>query len=145
MKIKTYLQSTLLSGLVCLLAACSGQNNEPEAAQAAHDKPIQHLHLEDITSLNEAVRVFAKEVAFIQGQTELTPQVLHDIHMSTYSLEKAVAYYVENSEGARKELAEQIAEVTEQIHLASERNQPEATAKHIEQLKALTEQFQTTL
>ena len=57
--------------------------------------------------------------------------------MSTYSLEKAVAYFVENSEAEGQILAEQIAVVVEEIHLASENNRSEDTRSYIDQLDKL--------
>ena len=57
--------------------------------------------------------------------------------MSTYSLENAVAYFVENSEAEEQNLAEQIAVVVEEIHLASENNRSENTRSYIDQLDKL--------
>ena len=105
-----------LIALACFLTACSEQAGEHAAEDhSSHgEKPIQHLKLADITSSAEAATVFAKEVAFITGKEALTAAALNEIHLSTYSLEKAVAYYAENSEGAKKELAEKIAMVVEE-------------------------------
>ena len=101
MTIKHIVSSAYLIAISCMLSACSDQHSDHIDERSAHDhneKPIQHLKLEDIYSLEKASAVFAKEVDFIIGKEELTAGVLHEIHMSTYSLEKAVAYFVENSE-----------------------------------------------
>ena len=129
-----------------LLSACSDQlsdhTSDHSNGHAAHEhdeKPIQHLKLDNILSLEEATTVFTKEVAFITGKEELTAGVLHEIHMSTYSLEKAVAFFVENSQGEEKSLAEEIAVVVEEIHLASENNRSNETRGFIDQLEKLAQ------
>ena len=128
------------------LSACSDQlsdhTSDHSNGHAAHEhdeKPIQHLKLDNILSLEEATTVFTKEVAFITGKEELTAGVLHEIHMSTYSLEKAVAFFVENSQGEEKSLAEEIAVVVEEIHLASENNRSNETRGFIDQLEKLAQ------
>ena len=140
MTIKHIVSSAYLIVISCMLSACSDQHSDHIDEHSAHDhneKPIQHLKLEDIYSLEEASAVFAKEVDFIIGKKELTAGALHEIHMSTYSLEKAVAYFVENSEAEEQNLAEQIAVVVEEIHLASENNRSEDTRSYIDQLDKL--------
>lgn len=140
MTIKHIVSSAYLIVISCMLSACSDQHSDQIDEHSAHDhneKPIQHLKLEDIYSLEEASAVFAKEVDFIVGKEELTAGALHEIHMSTYSLEKAVAYFVENSVAEEQNLAEQIAVVVEEIHLASENNRSEDTRSYIDQLDKL--------
>ena len=95
----------------------------------------------NILSLEKATTVFSEEVAFITGKEELTAGVLHEIHMSTYSLEKAVAYFVENSPGEEKSLADEIAVVVEEIHLASENNRTDDIRGFIDQLEKLAKKF----
>ena len=137
---KPYLQYILSILTVCFLVACSTAHDDHDG-----EKPIQHLKLEDITSVTKAKETFLKEAAFITAKTKLDAGVLQEIHMSTYSLEKAVAYYVENSEGSTKKIAEQIAVVVEEIHLASENNRAEDAKMFIESLASLVKQFQTKL
>ena len=129
-----------------LLSACSDQlsdhTSDHSNGHAAHEhdeKPIQHLKLDNILSLEEATTVFTKEVAFITRKVDLTAGVLHEIHMSTYSLEKAVAYFVENSQGEEKSLAKKIADLVEEIHLASENNRTDDTRGFIDQLEKLAQ------
>ena len=142
MTIKHIVSSAYLIAISCMLSACSDQQSDHIDEHSAHDhneKPIQHLKLEDIYSLEEATSVFAKEVDFIIGKEELTAGTLHEIHMSTYSLEKAVAYFVENSETEEQDLAKQIAVIVEEIHLASENNRSEDTRSYIDQLEKLAQ------
>ncbi len=135
------MQFILLLSMLCFLAACSQQSSDENLSHADIEKPIQHLKLEDITSSTKAVTVFSKEVELIQSKQELTLTELNEIHISTYSLEKAVAYFVENSEGAKKDLAGKIAVMVEKIHLASENNRAGDTKKHVEKLGFLVEEF----
>lgn len=135
---------TAITTIGTLLSACSDQLSDTtyshldgHAAHEHNEKPIQHLKLENILSLEEATTVFTKEIAFITGKEKLTDGVLHEIHMSTYSLEKAVKYFVENSQGEDKSLAQQIAVVVEEIHLASENNRADDTRSFIDQLEKL--------
>ena len=137
---------TVIVAISILLSACSDElsdytddHADGDVGHEHDDKPIQHLKLENILSLEKATTVFSKEVAFITGKEELTAGALHEIHMSTYSLEKAVAYFVENSQGEEKSLAEEIAFVVEEIHLASENNRTEDTRSFIDQLEKLVQ------
>ena len=148
-QITSHKKITSISAIITiglLLCACSDQlsdNTHDQAnGHAAHEheeKPIQHLKLGNILSLEEATTVFTKEVAFITANEELTAGILHEIHMSTYSLEKAVAYFVKNSQGEQKSLADQIAVVVEEIHLASENNRADDTRGFIDQLERLAQ------
>jgi len=72
------------------------------AAVAASDKPIQHVQLPDVTSLEEAMTVFSETTLELQDKTELSATQLHEIHIITYSLEKAVAYFAENMKGEQQ-------------------------------------------
>ncbi|MEM9016422.1 MAG: DUF6746 family protein [Verrucomicrobiota bacterium] len=105
-------------------------------------KPMKHLDIPDVTSYDEAKKVFLERVAEITGKNKLDNQELHEIHMSTYHLEKAVAYFAENSEGPKKEAAEKLAVVVEEVHLSSETFKPEEAKKHLaefaKQAKAFT-------
>ena len=139
---KKFIPTPLALVITCMLSACSDQHSDHTSGHTAHEhdeKPIQHLKLDNILSLEEATTVFANEVAFIIGKKELTAGALHEIHMSTYSLEKAVAYFAENTEGESQNLAEQIAVVVEEIHLASENNRTEDTRGFIDQLDKLAQ------
>jgi len=86
----------------------------------AGEQPVQHLIVDDITSYQEAKQVFADTTADIKTKTKFDAADLHDIHMITYSLEKAIAYFVETMEGEQKAAAENMAAVVELVHLSSE-------------------------
>ena len=88
----------------------------------AGEQPVQHLIVDDITSYQEAKQVFADTTADIKTKTKFDAADLHDIHMITYSLEKAIAYFVENMEGEQQAAAEKMAAVVELVHLSSENN-----------------------
>lgn len=102
----------------------------------AADKPIQHLQLPEVTSLKEAKTVFAKTTAELQSKKKLDSAELHQIHMTTYSLEKAVAYFADNLLGGQQVAAKKLAEVVELIHLASENNRTEETRVYLEDYSA---------
>ncbi|MDX5375227.1 MAG: hypothetical protein LPK43_05525 [Gammaproteobacteria bacterium] len=97
------------------------------ASDDSKEEPVQHLKIEEVTSLEDAKRIFAETTAEMRGKQKLDVTELQQIHVITYSLEKSVAYFVENTEGERHELAEEIAEVVEEIHLSSENNREEET------------------
>ncbi len=88
----------------------------------AGEQPVQHLIVDDITSYQEAKQVFANTTADIKTKTKFDAADLHDIHMITYSLEKAIAYFVDNMEGKKKAAAGKMAAVLELVHLSSENN-----------------------
>lgn len=111
------------------------------AAVFAAEKPVQHLKLEDITSYDEAKKVFFETTSQIKSKTKLDAAELHEIHMITYSLEKAIAYFVENMEAEQKVSAEKIAMVVELVHLGSENNRTEETKVYLEDYFSRAELF----
>ena len=111
------------------------------AQSSADDKPIKHVEVEDISVASEAKNVFNETTLRLKSMQSLNAQELHDIHMITYSLEKAVAYYVINSNGERKTSAEEIAEVVEKIHLASENGRSAQVRAHLDVYFELADEF----
>lgn len=107
----------------------------------ASDKPVQHLQLEDITSLDEATRVFSETTLQIQSKNKLDADELHDIHIITYSLEKAVAYFAENSTGEQQVTANKMAGVVELVHLGSENNRAAETKVYLIEYFKLADKF----
>ena len=105
------------------------------------EKPIQHLKLEDIASESNAVEVMQSTTEQLRAKTNLDALELHEIHMITYSLEKAVAFFAENLSGARQETAQEMAVVVEKVHLSSENNRREETKAALDQYFALFEYF----
>lgn len=104
-------------------------------------KPTQHLKVADITSLDNAVKVFNETVVKLKAKTKFDTAELHEIHLITYSTEKALAYFGENFTGEQKELAKKAAIVLEEVHLASESNNKEATQKSLTEFLALAAQI----
>ena len=107
------------------------------------EKPIQHLKLEDIATESSAVEVMQSTTEQLRAKTKLDALELHEIHMITYSLEKAVAFFAENLSGARQVIAQEMAVVVEEVHLSSENNRKDATKAALEQYFALFESFTT--
>ena len=56
------------------------------------EKPIQHLKLENIATKSSAVEVMQSTTEQLLAKNNLDALELHEIHMITYSLEKAVAF-----------------------------------------------------
>ena len=67
------------------------------------------------------------------AKTNLDALELHEIHMITYSLEKAVAFFAETLSGARQVTAQDMAVVVEEVHLSSENNRKDATKVALDQ------------
>ena len=107
------------------------------------EKPIQHLKLEDVATESKAVEVMQSTTEQLRAKTKLDALELHEIHMITYSLEKAVAFFAENLSGARQVIAQEMAVVVEEVHLSSENNRRDATKAALEQYFALFESFTT--
>ena len=105
------------------------------------EKPVQHLKLSDITSFKEAKKVFIETTAQIRSKTKLDAAELHEIHMITYSLEKAVAYFADNMKAEQKNAARKIAEVVDLVHLGSENNRTAETKVYLEEYFKLAEAF----
>ena len=111
------------------------------ASDESKEKPVQHLKVEDVTSMEEAENIFIEKTADIKSKKKLDHQELHQIHFITYYLEKSVAYYAENLKGEKQKLAKEIAVVVEDIHINSENNRPEETKKHLNKYFELAEKF----
>jgi len=107
----------------------------------ASEKPVQHLELPDVRSLEEAKQVFSETTSELRSKKTFDVQALNDIHIITYSLEKALAYFVENMPGDSQAAAEEMAEIVEQIHLGSENNRVEETKQNLAEYFKLAEAF----
>jgi len=111
------------------------------ATGESEEKAVQHIKLADVTSAAQAKKVFLKSTSDIKSKKKLDAAELHEIHFITYSLEKSVAFYAENLSGDRQELAKEMAEVVEFIHINSENNRKEKTKKYLNQYFDLAAQF----
>ena len=117
------------------------ENNELTLSNEQDEKPIQHLKLEDIATESSAVEVMQSTTKQLLAKNNLDALELHEIHMITYSLEKAVAFFAENLSGARQVTAQKMAVVVEEVHLSSENNRKEETKVALDQYFALFESF----
>ena len=142
--------SIILSLAAFSLATSCNDNKKTEAADNKNSsevkgegkqKPTQHLKLADITSKEKAVEVMKITTDQLKSKTKLDAQELSEIHIITYSLEKAVAYFVENSEGDKQTTAKKMAEVVEEVHLNSESNKPEKTKTALQEYFKLEQVF----
>ncbi len=108
---------------------------------SSKEKPIQHFKAADVTSMQDATKIFIDKTSEIKSKKKLDATELHQIHIITYSLEKSVAYFVENLTNERRKLAEKIATVVENVHLNSENNRKEKTQQHLTEYFILAEDF----
>ena len=120
---------------------CQKNVETDDANSVQAEKPIQHLKLEDIATGSSAAEVMKSTTEQLRAKTKLDALELHEIHMITYSLEKAVAFFAENLSGARQVTAQEMAVVVEEIHLSSENNRKEDTKAALDQYFALLEAF----
>ena len=115
------------------------------ASEASSDKPVQHLKVADVTSMEEAKAIFKQTTADIRGKTTLDAAQLHEIHFITYSLEKSVEYFSQNLDGDDQQLAKEMAVVVEAVHLASENNRKEETQAELEKYFSMADQLMEKL
>jgi hypothetical protein len=111
------------------------------AIASSDEEPVEHLKIEDLTSMEEAERVFIEKTAEIRSNSELSEAQLQLIHILTYTLEKSVEYFAENLEGADQELAKEIAVKVEDIHLSSEKNRKAETQQHLDEYFELADRM----
>jgi len=81
---------------------------------------VQHINLPDITSYEESKAVFNQTTAELQEKNKLDETELHEIHMITYSLEKAIAYFSVNLKDDQQVSAKEIATLVELVHVSAE-------------------------
>ena len=125
-----------LLGLSIFIGAC--QDN----ANVSHEqKPVQHLQLPDITTQAEAWDVLQATSQQLRNRQKLDASELNDIHMITYSLEKAIAYFATQSEPTLAKQAQAMAIVVEDLHLHSENNRKEASQAALNRYFKLYEPF----
>lgn len=96
------------------------------------DKPTQHLDVADMSSMEEAKTVFLETTSVLQSKNILDEKELNEIHITTYSLEKAIAYFVENMSGDQKIEAKKMADLVELIHLSSETDRADQARIYLE-------------
>ena len=92
---------------------------------------IKHVNLPDITSYREAKEVFNQTTTELRQKDKYDETELREIHLITYSLEKAIAYFLENMEHDQQASAKKLAELVELIHIGSENNRATETKVHL--------------
>ncbi|WP_046003074.1 DUF6746 family protein [Pseudoalteromonas rubra] len=107
----------------------------------ADEKSIQHLKIADVTSVEDARKIFIEKTSEIRSKRDLGADELQEIHVITYTLEKSVEFFTLNLIGDKKKLAEDIAVVVENIHINSERNRKEETRKYLNQYFVMADTF----
>lgn len=111
------------------------------ASDESKEEPVQHLKIAEVTSAQDAKNIFIDKTSEIKSKKKLDPLELQQIHIITYSLEKSVAYFVENLTGERQELAKEIAVIVEDIHISSENNRQEKTKALLNKYFDMAEKF----
>jgi hypothetical protein len=112
--------------------------------EASEEGPVQHLKIAEVTSMEDAEKIFQEKTAEMKSKKKLDPLELQQIHVITYSLEKSVAYFAENlTDATGQELAKEIAVVVEDIHVNSENNRQEQTKNYLNEYFDLAKRFQT--
>ena len=111
------------------------------ATDELKEKPTQHLQIAEVTSMEEAKEIFIDKTVEIRNKKALNLEEASQIHIITYTLEKSVAYFVDNLKGEKQEIAKQIAVVVEDIHIASESNRLEDLQKHLDKYFDLVDKF----
>ena len=130
------IRSLSLLGLSIFIGACQDNVN------VSHEqKPVQHLQLPDITTQAEAWDVLQATSQQLRNRQQLDASELNDIHMITYSLEKAIAYFATQSEPTLAKQAQAMAIVVEDLHLHSENNRKEASQAALNRYFKLYEPF----
>lgn len=116
------IRTLCLLGFTIFIGAC--QDN---AELSNEQKPVQHLQLPDITTQSEAWDVLQATSQELRNRQQLDASELNEIHMITYSLEKAIAYFATQSEPTLAKQAQAMAIVVEDLHLHSENNRKESS------------------
>jgi len=111
------------------------------AKDDSKEEPIQHYKIADVTSMEEAKSIFIRNTSEIKSKKKLNPLELEQIHVITYSLEKSIAYFVENLTGDGQFIAKEIALSVESIHVDSENNRPKKTREHLNNYFNLADKF----
>jgi predicted transcriptional regulator len=97
----------------------------------ATKEAIKHIDLPDITSYEEAKEVLSQTTAELLKKNKLDETELHEIHMITYSLEKAVAYLSENIKDDQQASVKEMARLVELVHVSAENNRATETEVYL--------------
>ena len=107
----------------------------------ATKEAVKHMNLPDITSYDEAKKVFDQTTTELKEKNKLDETELHDIHMITYSLEKAIAYFSVNMKGDQQASAKEIAELVELVHVSAENYRAAETQMYLQEYFELANSY----
>jgi len=130
---------TLILTASALITAISSVSADEKPG--ASEKPTQHLKLPDVTSAEQATKVMKETTKKLKAKKELNAAELSEIHIITYSLEKSIAYFADNTKGDQQAIAKKMAVVVEEVHLNSENNRKEETRKALDSYFKLKKSF----
>lgn len=128
-----------------LLAAALAFVLPSHASDTAKEEAIQHMKIADVTSMQEATKVFQNITADFKIDNTAKALDLHKLHITTYTLEKSIAYFTENLTGDEQNLAKKLAIVVEDIHINSENNRQEKTKSYLSKYVTLADKLNATL
>lgn len=103
------------------------------------EEPVRHLNVEEVTSAEVANDIFKRDTERLRQFSQFDAAELNDIHMITYSLETAVAFFVSNSSGDRLAHFRQMAHVVEKIHVVSENGRGAETKRQLAKYFEMTD------
>jgi|GEM_PF-2004495 len=141
MKKVTQITTIIVAGLIFSFGQNKAEDSSHDHKEHAGEKPVKHLELPDVTTAEEASKVMDGTTAQLKSKEKFDAADMGSIHIITYSLEKAVAYYAEKGTAEQKPVAEKMAIVVEEIHLNSENNRVEETKKALKEYFTLAEGF----
>ena len=111
----------------------------------ATKQAVKHMDLPDITSYEEARKMFNQTTAQLRKKNKLDETELHEVHMITYSLEKAVAYFSQNMKDEQQASAEKMAQLVELVHLSAENNRATETEVYLQEYFELANSYSQDL
>ncbi|WP_394129363.1 DUF6746 family protein [Shewanella maritima] len=131
----------LITALLVIGLPVALMSTQIHASNMAEEKPTQHLKVAEVTSMEQAKKVFLMKTAEMMSKQQIDQKAAADIHIITYTLEQSVAYFTENLTGEKQALATQMAEVVERIHLTSETSRTDQLKTHLGEYYQLVDQF----
>ncbi|WP_339340182.1 DUF6746 family protein [uncultured Oceanicoccus sp.] len=111
------------------------------AGAAEGEQSIRHLKVDEIESIEVAIKKFYESTAAIKNKKLLNSSELHEIHVITYTLEKSIQFFINNLSGESQVLAENAAIIVENIHIASENNRRQSTVENMREYFQLADQL----
>lgn len=105
------------------------------------EQSIRHLKVDEIESIEVAIKKFYESTAAIKNKKLLNSSELHEIHVITYTLEKSIQFFINNLSGESQVLAENAAIIVENIHIASENNRRQSTVENMREYFQLADQL----